>query len=109
ASAQKTFEFTSQLYFDDAVSDAVFAQAPYASRGTRDQRNASDGIYSGLSSDGLVAAPSGARMLISLSPTTGGYTGALAVGLVIAWLEYDGTECAERSLSPRWPLPLAAG
>jgi protocatechuate 3,4-dioxygenase beta subunit len=30
---------TTQIFFDDTVSDRVFAQAPYASRGERDQRN----------------------------------------------------------------------
>ena len=36
---------TTQLYFDDAVSDRVFAAEPYASQGERDQRNDSDGIF----------------------------------------------------------------
>jgi protocatechuate 3,4-dioxygenase beta subunit len=40
-----TFDFTSQLAFDDAVSDRVMARAPYAARGARDTRNADDGIY----------------------------------------------------------------
>jgi protocatechuate 3,4-dioxygenase beta subunit len=36
---------TSQLYFDDSVSDRVFASAPYTDAGERDQRNDSDGIF----------------------------------------------------------------
>ncbi len=40
-----THEFTSQLYFDDAVSDEVYAQTPYNTRGDRDTRNENDGIY----------------------------------------------------------------
>ena len=36
---------TTQLFFDDAVTDRVFARAPYDSRGERDQRNDSDGIF----------------------------------------------------------------
>ena len=36
---------TTQLYFDEKVSDAVYAAAPYAARGPRDQRNASDAIF----------------------------------------------------------------
>ena len=36
---------TTQLYFDDAVSDKVFAEDPYAAQGERDQRNDSDGIF----------------------------------------------------------------
>ena len=36
---------TTQLYFDDAVSDRVFAAQPYAAQGERDQRNDGDGIF----------------------------------------------------------------
>jgi protocatechuate 3,4-dioxygenase beta subunit len=36
---------TTQLFFDDAVSDRVFAGAPYDSRGERDVRNGDDGIF----------------------------------------------------------------
>ena len=38
-------EFTSQLYFDDALTDRVLANAPYASRGPRPLKNNGDGIY----------------------------------------------------------------
>jgi protocatechuate 3,4-dioxygenase beta subunit len=36
---------TGQLYFPDAVTDTVYRQTPYASRPTRDVRNADDSIY----------------------------------------------------------------
>jgi hypothetical protein len=36
---------TTQLYFDDAVSDRVFAGRPYAAEGPRDATNAGDGIF----------------------------------------------------------------
>lgn len=39
------YEFTSQFYFDDALSDRVFRTAPYAGRPNRSTRNANDGIY----------------------------------------------------------------
>ena len=39
------FEFTSQLFFDDAFSAQVYAAEPYASKGTPDMANADDGIY----------------------------------------------------------------
>jgi protocatechuate 3,4-dioxygenase beta subunit len=45
AAGDQTYAFTSQMYFDDAVSDAVFATAPYDTRGTRRVRNPNDGIY----------------------------------------------------------------
>ena len=38
-------ELTSQFYFDDALTDRVFARAPYASRGRPDVRNAADFLY----------------------------------------------------------------
>ena len=39
-------EFTSQLFFDDAMSTQVFAQAPYSQKGTQGMtRNTSDGIF----------------------------------------------------------------
>lgn len=39
------YEFTSQLFFPEAVTDVVHAQAPYASKGYRDTLNADDGIF----------------------------------------------------------------
>jgi protocatechuate 3,4-dioxygenase beta subunit len=38
-------EFTSQLYFDDALTDRVLANSPYANRGPRTQKNGGDGLY----------------------------------------------------------------
>ncbi len=45
ATATSGFEFTSQLFFDDAFSDAVYASAAYAAKGKHDVQNANDGIY----------------------------------------------------------------
>ena len=45
AAAASGLEFTSQLFFDDALSAEVYASGVYASKGTPDQPNASDGIY----------------------------------------------------------------
>jgi protocatechuate 3,4-dioxygenase beta subunit len=36
---------TGQLYFPDAVTDAVYRKAPYSSRPARNTRNAADAIY----------------------------------------------------------------
>ena len=38
-------EFTSQLYFDDTLSDRVYRSAPYASHSGRRTRNERDGIF----------------------------------------------------------------
>jgi len=36
---------TGQLFFDEAVTDAVYAREPYAARGTRNTTNADDQIF----------------------------------------------------------------
>jgi len=66
-----TYEFTTQLYFDDAISDIVLANAPYNTRGNRNTTNENDGIYD-------------ASMLLDLQPIgdgSAGYTGSIALGL----------------------------
>ncbi len=70
----KTFEFTSQIFFDDTVTDAVFKVAPYSSRGTRDTRNQNDMVYTSNNN-------SGAMLLAALTPTSAGYAASFAVGL----------------------------
>ena len=60
-------EFTSQLFFDESLTDVVHAQAPYINRGRRDTLNSRDGIYSS----------GGAELVIPLSALGGGYTGTL--------------------------------
>jgi len=45
AAASSGFEFTSQLFFDDAFSAQVFSQGAYAAKGKPDTPNAGDGIY----------------------------------------------------------------
>ncbi|MFC3282750.1 intradiol ring-cleavage dioxygenase [Litchfieldella rifensis] len=54
--AARGLEFTSQLYFDDVLTDRVHAQPPYAEKGQRDVRNARDGIYRRSGGDELVLA-----------------------------------------------------
>jgi len=49
------YEFTSQLFFDDALTDIVHAQPPYAAKGPRDTRNSNDGIFQ-QGSDALTLA-----------------------------------------------------
>src|SRR5438128_874090 len=75
--SHKTFEFTSQIFFDDAISDMVFKQSPYSSRGSRDTRNAADMVYTSNSN-------SGAMLLATLTPTASGYRATFGVGLRIA-------------------------
>jgi protocatechuate 3,4-dioxygenase beta subunit len=74
AAAQQGYEFTSQLYFDDALTDQVHAQAPYSNKGQRDLVNAGDRIYQG----------GGDQLMLQLSPDSEGYSGTFDIGLEIA-------------------------
>jgi protocatechuate 3,4-dioxygenase beta subunit len=72
ATSNPAYEFTSQLYFDDALTDQVFMQAPYAGRGARSTRNATDGIY----------GAGGSALLLSPTADAEGYTATFDVALV---------------------------
>jgi protocatechuate 3,4-dioxygenase beta subunit len=74
ASGGRVHEFTSQIYFDDAVSDAVYAAAPYAGRGKRDTRNGDDFIY---------ARQGGRQLTVPLAKEAAGYSGTFDIGLAI--------------------------
>ena len=45
AGSTDSYEFTSQLFFPESLTDRVHAQAPYNAKGQRDLRNENDGIY----------------------------------------------------------------
>jgi protocatechuate 3,4-dioxygenase beta subunit len=69
------YQFTSQFFFDDALTDQVHALEPYASKGQRDTRNSNDNIFSG----------GGDQLLLNLQgDTTNGFTGAMSIGLDLA-------------------------
>lgn len=72
----KAHEFTSQLYFDDELTDRVHKLEPYAAKGTRDTRNNLDRIYA--------SRESGARLLVPLAEEGEGYAGVVRVGLRLA-------------------------
>jgi protocatechuate 3,4-dioxygenase beta subunit len=63
-------EFTSQLYFDDAVTDRVHSRPPYARGGER-LRNEADGPF----------RSGGRQLILALSPTEQGYSGAFDIAL----------------------------
>jgi len=70
--AGENYEFTSQMYFDDALSDQVYTLAPYNQRGgQRDTLNADDGIYGN----------GGDQLTLALAPHGSGYAGTLHIGL----------------------------
>lgn len=63
--------FTSQLFFDDALSDQVFMEAPYASKGQPDTRNSDDNIYQDL-------------LLLTANKTDAGYAATFPIGIDLA-------------------------
>lgn len=69
--SNQSYEFTSQLYFDDSITDRVHAQEPYASKGQRTLRNNRDGIFR----DG------GNQLLLPLAEDGQGYTATFDIGL----------------------------
>ena len=65
-------DFTSQLFFDDALNAQVFAQAPYSQKGSTGwMKNAQDGIYTG----------GGDKLLLKPTQTGSGYTATFDIGL----------------------------
>jgi len=61
-----TYEFTTQFFFDDAITDKVYQAAPYNTRGRRDTLNTVDGIYQGASLLGSVSSNSGTLLMLNL-------------------------------------------
>ncbi len=70
----QAYDFTSQCYFDDEVTDQIYSQAPYTSRPNRSTRNSNDGIYNS----------GGERMVVGITPTDEGYAGTLDIGIYMA-------------------------
>lgn len=69
----QSYEFTSQLFFDDTLTDTVHAQQPYAAKGQRTLRNSGDGIY----------RQGGDQLVLAITPTSEGYATTFDIGLYI--------------------------
>lgn len=78
--AEMAYEFTSQLYFDDAVTDEVMRAEPYTRKGSRSVRNERDAIFRRSGGD---------RLMLSVSPSGQGYAGSFDIGL-----QFDGERAA---------------
>jgi protocatechuate 3,4-dioxygenase beta subunit len=62
---------TGQLYFPDAVTDAIYRRVPYNRRPSRTTRNAADSIYRN----------GGRRSTLKLTRSGTGYVGAITMGV----------------------------
>ena len=74
AAAQHGHEFTSQLYFDDALTDQIHAQAPYAKKGQRTLRNEEDSVF----------RQGGNELILRLTKEEPGYAATFDIGLQVA-------------------------
>lgn len=71
SASQQDYEFTSQLYFNDSLTDQIHAQPPYSTKGQRTLKNDQDGIFRG----------GGEQLTLKLTKGTKGYVGTFAIGL----------------------------
>lgn len=71
--AESGHEFTSQLYFDDALTDRVHARSPYAAHEGERTRNGQDAIF----------GSGGDQLLLDVSESGGVYRGTFDVGLQV--------------------------
>ncbi len=66
-----SYEITSQLYFDDELTDSVHALGPYAAKGAGRTRNARDRIY----------RRGGAQLLLDVARRDAGYAASFDIAL----------------------------
>jgi protocatechuate 3,4-dioxygenase beta subunit len=71
SSSQRGFEFTSQLYFDESITDQVYQQAPYKTKGRRTTTNDNDSIF----------RRGGKQLIPALTKDGQGYTAKFDIGL----------------------------
>jgi len=69
--ASTGYAFTSQLFFDDELTDQVHTGNPYVSRGQRDVRNVQDGIFN----------QGGPGLVLDLTPAREGYATRFDIAL----------------------------
>lgn len=66
-------EFTSQIYFDDAVTDKIHSDRPYSNRGPRKVRNNRD----------IVSLYFGSKLILPLREEKKGYVGTFDIALSV--------------------------
>lgn len=71
AGSARRSTFTSQLYFDDAFTDAIMQRPPYAQRGDRSVRNSQDAIF----------GEGGDQLMLDVEPGGVGFRTIFAIGV----------------------------
>jgi protocatechuate 3,4-dioxygenase beta subunit len=74
AASSRAREFTSQLYFDEAITEQVHNQAPYNSKGRRTTTNDADSIF----------RRGGKQLMPALTKESQGYAAKFDIGLQIS-------------------------
>jgi protocatechuate 3,4-dioxygenase beta subunit len=99
----KTYEFTSQLFFDPSTTNTVYATSAYSSRGTPNTPNSADTIY----------GRDGSQLVVALTPDgNGGYAGTITArlsrsGTAIATKTQGAVAAGARMLELRIPRATA--
>jgi hypothetical protein len=62
---------TGQFFFPDATTDQAYKQAPYNTRGPRDQRNPDDSIF----------VNGGSKGMLKVAKSGNAYTATIAMGV----------------------------
>jgi protocatechuate 3,4-dioxygenase beta subunit len=72
--SQQGYEFTSQLYFDDSITDQAHAQEPYAAKGQRTLKNDGNGIFQN----------GGSQLMLQIAEEGEGYVATFNIGLQVS-------------------------
>lgn len=72
--SRRGYQFTSQLYFDEALSEQIYAQTPYSTKGPGWFRNRQDGLF---------RRNRGEELMLALTSTNTGYAGTFDIGLLL--------------------------
>lgn len=75
AGTARTYEFTSQFFFDETLTDTVHAQSPYSGKGRRNVVNTGDGIFNSLNSAEKTA------LTLQATRDGDGYAGVINLGV----------------------------
>ena len=72
--SRRGFEFTSQLYFDDALTDRVHVADPYIAKGSKRVRNQDDRLF----------RKEGDQLMLAAVESAGGYAASFEIGLQLS-------------------------
>jgi protocatechuate 3,4-dioxygenase beta subunit len=65
--SNENFEWTSQFYLNNSITEQVHTQPPYSDHGQPDMTNEEDGIYTGPSTDGLIPSNAGEHLMLNMT------------------------------------------